>query len=608
MAKLWDKGFEPDEMIERFTVGDDRQLDMRLARYDVEGSMAHIRMLEHIGLLTADELKTLLAGLEQIRSEIEEGRFEIEEGTEDVHSQVELLLTRRLGEVGKKIHAGRSRNDQVLVDLKLFLRDELRQTAHRVRTLFDRLQELSERYRDVLMPGYTHLQVAMPSSFGLWFGAYAETLVDDMRLLAAAYDVANQNPLGSAAGYGSSFPLDRTMTTRLLGFADLNYNVVAAQMSRGKSERAAAAAVAAVAATLGRFAMDVCLYMSQNFGFVSFPDELTTGSSIMPHKKNPDVFEIMRGKCNRLQGVPNEIALLVTNLPLGYHRDLQLLKDILFPATATLAECLAMCDFMLQHIRVRENILDDARYDYLFTVEDVNRLVLQGVPFREAYRRVGEQVQAGTYRPTREVRHTHEGSIGNLCTAQIRAKMERVRERGESGGVQSGRGSATSAMRIRRISNSEIRRILVYFRRRDPITAPPHASHVHRSQTSASSASTSSRIGTALWAPMRVTAIAEAAVAKRTASESGRPSESATASAPLKVSPAPVVSTASTLRAATRSQLSAPLTSAPSLPSVTTTCRTPRASNASAARSAPAASATGIPVSMAHSPRLGVSR
>ena len=431
MAKLWDKGFEPDEMIERFTVGDDRQLDMRLARYDVEGSMAHIRMLEHIGLLTADELKTLLAGLEQIRGEIEEGRFEIEEGTEDVHSQVELLLTRRLGEVGKKIHAGRSRNDQVLVDLKLFLRDELRQTAHRVRTLFDRLQELSERYRDVLMPGYTHLQVAMPSSFGLWFGAYAETLVDDMRLLAAAYDVANQNPLGSAAGYGSSFPLDRTMTTRLLGFADLNYNVVAAQMSRGKSERAAAAAVAAVAATLGRFAMDVCLYMSQNFGFVSFPDELTTGSIITPHKKNPDVFEIMRGKCNRLQGVPNEIALLVTNLPLGYHRDLQLLKDILFPATATLAECLAMCDFMLQHIRVRENILDDARYDYLFTVEDVNRLVLQGVPFREAYRRVGEQVQAGTYRPTREVRHTHEGSIGNLCNDRIRAKMERVMERFE---------------------------------------------------------------------------------------------------------------------------------------------------------------------------------
>ena len=417
MAKLWDKGFEPDEMIERFTVGDDRQLDMRLARYDVEGSMAHIRMLEHIGLLTADELKTLLAGLEQIRSEIEEGRFEIEEGTEDVHSQVELLLTRRLGEVGKKIHAGRSRNDQVLVDLKLFLRDELRQTAHRVRTLFDRLQELSERYRDVLMPGYTHLQVAMPSSFGLWFGAYAETLVDDMRLLAAAYDVANQNPLGSAAGYGSSFPL---------GFADLNYNVGAAQMSRGKSERAAAAAVAAVAATLGRFAMDVCLYMSQNFGFVSFPDELTTGSSIMPHKKNPDVFEIMRGRCNRLQSVPNEIALLTTNLPVGYHRDLQLLKDILFPATTEIKRTLAMCDFMLAHIRVNEHILDDKKYDYLFTVEDVNRMVLAGTPFREAYKQVGMAVQRGEYTPTREVRHTHEGSIGNLCTAQIRRKMERV--------------------------------------------------------------------------------------------------------------------------------------------------------------------------------------
>ena len=428
MAKLWDKGFEPDEMIERFTVGDDRQLDMRLARYDVEGSMAHIRMLEHIGLLTADELKTLLAGLEQIRSEIEEGRFKIEEGTEDVHSQVELLLTRRLGEVGKKIHAGRSRNDQVLVDLKLFLRDELRQTAHRVRTLFDRLQELSERYRDVLMPGYTHLQVAMPSSFGLWFGAYAETLVDDMRLLAAAYDVANQNPLGSAAGYGSSFPLDRTMTTRLLGFADLNYNVVAAQMSRGKSERAAAAAVAAVAATLGRFAMDVCLYMSQNFGFVSFPDELTTGSSIMPHKKNPDVFEIMRGRCNRLQSVPNEIALLTTNLPVGYHRDLQLMKDILFPATTEIKRTLRMCDFMLAHMRVNEHILEDRKYDYLFTVEDVNRLVLQGTPFREAYKEVGMAVQKGAYTPTREVHHTHEGSIGNLCTAEIRQKMERVLE------------------------------------------------------------------------------------------------------------------------------------------------------------------------------------
>ena len=430
-TKLWDKGFEPDKMIEEYTVGDDRELDMRLARYDVEGSLAHIAMLEKIGLLTREELETLTAGLREIAAEIEAGRFEIEPGTEDVHSEVELMLTRRLGDAGKKIHSGRSRNDQVLVDLKLFLRDELRQIAGAVRTLFDRLQELSERHKEVLMPGYTHLQIAMPSSFGLWFGAYAETLVDDMRLVAAAWHIANQNPLGSAAGYGSSFPLDRTMTTHLMGFETLHYNVVAAQMSRGKSERAAASAIAAIAATVGRLAMDVCLFMSQNFGFVSLPDNLTTGSSIMPHKKNPDVFEIMRGKCNRLQGVPNEIALLVTNLPLGYHRDLQLLKDILFPATATLAECLAMCDFMLQHIRVRENILDDARYDYLFTVEDVNRLVLQGVPFREAYRRVGEQVQAGTYRPTREVRHTHEGSIGNLCNDRIRAKMERVMERFE---------------------------------------------------------------------------------------------------------------------------------------------------------------------------------
>ena len=430
-GKLWDKGYEPDKMIEEYTVGDDRELDMRLARYDVEGSLAHIAMLETIGLLTAEELEKLTAGLKEIAAEIEAGRFEIEPGTEDVHSQVELMLTRRLGDAGKKIHSGRSRNDQVLVDLKLFLRDELRQVADAVKRVFDRLQEQSETYKEVLMPGYTHLQIAMPSSFGLWFGAYAETLADDMRLVAAAWHIANQNPLGSAAGYGSSFPLDRTMTTRLMGFEELHYNVVAAQMSRGKSERAAAAAIAAVAATIGRLAMDVCLFMSQNFGFVSLPDELTTGSSIMPHKKNPDVFEIMRGRCNRLQSVPNEIALLTTNLPVGYHRDLQLLKDILFPATATLAECLAMCDFMLQHIRVRENILDDARYDYLFTVEDVNRLVLQGVPFREAYRRVGEQVQAGTYRPTREVRHTHEGSIGNLCNDRIRAKMERVMERFE---------------------------------------------------------------------------------------------------------------------------------------------------------------------------------
>ena len=425
-GKLWDKGFEPDAHIEAYTVGNDRELDLRLARYDVEGSLAHITMLESIGLLTRDELERLMAGLKEIAAEIEAGRFEIEPDTEDVHSQVELLLTRRLGDVGKKIHSGRSRNDQVLVDLKLFLRDELRQTAAAVRTLFDRLQELSERYRDVLMPGYTHLQVAMPSSFGLWFGAYAETLVDDLRLVAAAYHIANQNPLGSAAGYGSSFPLDRTMTTRLLGFETLHYNVVAAQMSRGKCERAAANAIAAVAATVGRLAMDVCLFMSQNFGFVSLPDELTTGSSIMPHKKNPAVFEVMRGRCNRLQSVPNEIALLTTNLPSGYHRDLQLLKDILFPATSEIRRTLAMCTFMVGNLRVNTHILEDARYDYLFTVEEVNRLVLEGVPFREAYRRVGMEVQRGEYRPVKEVHHTHEGSIGRLCTEEIRRKMESV--------------------------------------------------------------------------------------------------------------------------------------------------------------------------------------
>ena len=434
-TKLWDKGFEPDRMIEEYTVGQDRELDLQLARYDVEGSLAHIAMLEKIGLLTREELESLTAGLQQIAAQIEAGDFEIEPDIEDVHSEVELLLTRRLGDVGKKIHSGRSRNDQVLVDLKLFLRDELRQIAGAVRQLFDRLQEQSERYREVLMPGYTHLQIAMPSSFGLWFGAYAETLVDDMRMLAAAWHIANQNPLGSAAGYGSSFPLDRTMTTRLMGFETLHYNVVAAQMSRGKSERAAAAAIAAVAATVGRMAMDLCLFLSQNFGFVSLPDELTTGSSIMPHKKNPDVFEIMRGRCNRLQALPNEIALLTTNLPVGYHRDLQLMKDILFPAIEEIKRTLRMGDFMLAHLKVNEHILNDRKYDYLFTVEDVSRLVLQGVPFREAYRQVGMAVQRGEYRPTREVHHTHEGSIGNLCTAEIRRKMERVMEEFDTPGM-----------------------------------------------------------------------------------------------------------------------------------------------------------------------------
>ncbi len=424
--KLWSKGYEPDQMIETYTVGRDRELDMRLARYDVEGSIAHITMLESIGLLESEELTTLVKELNNIKNEIIEGNFEIEEGIEDIHSQVELLLTRRLGEVGKKIHSGRSRNDQVLVDLKLYLREEIREIAGEVNMVFDRLQSLSEEHKATLMPGYTHLQVAMPSSFGLWFGAYAESLVDDMRLLSAAFDTVNQNPLGSAAGYGSSLPLNRTMTTELLGFATMHYNVVAAQMSRGKSERSTAYAIASIASTLAKFAMDVCLFNSQNFSFVSVPDEYTTGSSIMPHKKNPDVFELMRGRCNRLQSLPNEISLLTTNLPLGYHRDLQLLKDVLFPATEELRRSLVMCDFMLQHIQIKGEILADPRYNYLFTVEDVNRLVMDGVPFREAYKTVGLQVQAGEYTPTKEVNHTHEGSIGNLCTEQIKAKMDAV--------------------------------------------------------------------------------------------------------------------------------------------------------------------------------------
>ena len=426
--KLWSKGFEPDKMIEEFTVGRDRELDLRLAKYDIEGSMAHIRMLESIGLLAADELKVLIEALEEIKVTAESGEFVIEEGIEDVHSQVELMLTRKLGDVGKKIHSGRSRNDQVLVDLKLFLRDEIKNIATRVETLFERLQKLSNEHAGVLMPGYTHLQVAMPSSFGLWFGAYAESLVDDMQMVVAAYKIANQNPLGSAAGYGSSFPLNRRMTTELLEFENLHYNVVAAQMSRGKTERAVAYAIAALASTLGKMAMDVCLFMCQNFGFISFPDELTTGSSIMPHKKNPDVFEIMRGKCNRLQAVPNEISLLTANLPLGYHRDLQLLKDIIFPATTEICSCMDMCDFMLQHIRIKDDIVSDSKYDYLFTVEDVNRLALEGMPFRDAYRMIGMQVQNGEYKPTKQVNHTHEGSIGNLCNAEIAEKMRRVVE------------------------------------------------------------------------------------------------------------------------------------------------------------------------------------
>ena len=399
--KLWSKGFEPDKMIEEFTVGNDRELDLRLARYDVQGSMAHIKMLQSIGLLTADELEVLLKALQEIADIIEKGEFTIEEGVEDVHSQVEFMLTAKLGDVGKKIHSGRSRNDQVLVDLKLFMRDELKHIATAVEKLFKRLQILSEEYKDVLMPGYTHLQVAMPSSFGLWFGAYAESLADDMQMLVAAYNIANQNPLGSAAGYGSSFPLNREMTTELLHFKTLHYNVVAAQMSRGKTERAVSMAISAIASTLGHLAMDVCMWMCQ----------------------------IMRGKCNRLQSIQNEIALLTANLPLGYNRDLQLLKDIIFPATTEMVQCLEMADFMLQHIRVKHDIINDSRYDYLFTVEEVNRLVLSGMPFREAYKKVGMEVQEGTYSPVRKVQHTHSGSINNLCNPQIALKFQTLMDK-----------------------------------------------------------------------------------------------------------------------------------------------------------------------------------
>ncbi len=412
-SKLWSKNFEPDKSIEK---------------YDVQGSLAHIKMLESIGLLTTEELDVLSVELGHIAEVIERGEFIIEPGIEDVHSQVEFMLTEKLGDIGKKIHSGRSRNDQVLVDLKLFMRHELKEIASGVAVLFDELQSLSEEFKDVLMPGYTHLQVAMPSSFGLWFGAYAESLIDDVEMLGAAYRIADQNPLGSAAGYGSSFPLDRELTTKELKFRTMHYNVIAAQMSRGKTERAASMAMASIASTLGHFAMDVCMYMCQNFGFISFPDEYTTGSSIMPHKKNPDVFEIMRGKCNRIQSIPNEIALLTANLPLGYNRDLQLLKDIIFPAISELKDCLEMCTFMLGHIRVNKEILNDPRYDYLFTVEDVNRLTLSGMPFREAYRTIGMQVQNGEYHPNRSVNHTHEGSIGNLCSERIKDKMEAALE------------------------------------------------------------------------------------------------------------------------------------------------------------------------------------
>ena len=426
MATLWNKGTKASDVVEDFTVGNDRTLDMALARYDVIGSKAHIRMLESIGLLTADELGILTEALDKILDEIETGQFRLEDDVEDIHSQVELLLTRRLGDVGKKIHSGRSRNDQVLTDIKLFLRDELLKIRDEVLELFGILQGLSEKYKDVMLPGYTHGQVAMPSSFGLWFGAYAEAMADDMYMIRGAYHLVNQNPLGSAAGYGSSFPLDREMTTRLLEFESPDYNVIAAQLSRGKAEKALASAMGSLALTLNKFASDCCMYMCPNFGFISFPDELTTGSSIMPHKKNPDVWEIIRGNCNRILSAENEIAMLCSNMPHGYHRDFQLLKDILFPVLELMHKCIRMTGFMLHEIKVNGNILDSPVYDYLFTVEEVNRRALAGMPFRDAYKSVGIEVNEGRFHADKSVHHTHEGSIGNLCNDRIAAKMKKA--------------------------------------------------------------------------------------------------------------------------------------------------------------------------------------
>lgn len=424
--KLWEKNFEVNQEIERFTVGRDRELDLYLAKYDVMGSMAHITMLESIGLLTTDELKQLLTELKSIYTLAARGEFVIEEGIEDVHSQVELMLTRRLGDVGKKIHSGRSRNDQVLLDLKLFTRDQLKDIARLTERLFHTLQKQSEAYKDVLMPGYTHLQIAMPSSFGLWLGAYAESLVDDMMFLHAAFRMCNRNPLGSAAGYGSSFPLNRTMTTRLLGFESLNYNVVYAQMGRGKMERNVAFALASIAGTLAKLAYDACLFNSQNFGFVKLPNECTTGSSIMPHKKNPDVFELTRAKCNKIQALPQQIMMIANNLTSGYFRDLQIIKEVFLPAFDELKDCLQMADYIMERIEVNRHILDDDKYTPIFSVEKVNQLAAAGVPFRDAYKQVGLEIEAGHFTTDKQVHHTHEGSIGNLCTREIAQQMQAV--------------------------------------------------------------------------------------------------------------------------------------------------------------------------------------
>jgi argininosuccinate lyase len=426
--KLWSKGFEINKEIERFTVGRDREMDLYLAKYDVLGSMAHITMLNSIGLIGDDELPLLLAELRKIYAICEEGKFVIEDDIEDVHSQVELMLTRALGDMGKKIHSGRSRNDQVLVDLKLFTRAELKTVVEETKTLFDELIAQSEANKDVLMPGYTHLQIAMPSSFGLWFGAYAESLTDDMLYLQSAYKMTNRNPLGSAAGYGSSFPLNRQMTTDLLGFDSMNYNVVYAQMGRGKMERNVAFSIAGLAGTMAKMAFDACLFNSQNFGFVKLPKECTTGSSIMPHKKNPDVFELIRAKCNKLQALPTQVTLIQNNLPCGYFRDLQIIKECFLPAFDELKDCLRMCAYIINKIEVKQNILDNPMYDAIFSVEEVNKLASEGMPFRDAYKKVGLEIEAGDFKPNKNIHHTHEGSIGNLCNDKIVELMNGILE------------------------------------------------------------------------------------------------------------------------------------------------------------------------------------
>ena len=424
--KLWQKDKDSLQEVTRFTVGQDREMDLLMASFDVMGSLAHIQMLKSINLLTEAEYKVLATELKSILKKIERGEFKVEEGSEDIHSQIELDLTKKRGDVGKKIHSGRSRNDQVLVDIKLYLRQAIREIVTDTKVLFDLLIQLSEKNKAHLLPGYTHLQLAMPSSFGLWFGAYAESLVDDLITMEAAYRVVNKNPLGSAAGYGSSFPLNRKMTTELLGFDDLNYNVVYAQMGRGKTERIVASAFANIAATLGKLSMDAVLFMNQNFGFISFPDELTTGSSIMPHKKNPDVFELVRARCNQLITLPNDIALMTANLPSGYHRDMQLLKEKLFPAIQSLKDCLSMTHLMLSSMQVKENILEDDKYKFLFSVEEVNKLVLKGTPFRDAYKQVGSSIEKGEFKHTSKIQHTHEGSIGNLSNDKINTMMDAV--------------------------------------------------------------------------------------------------------------------------------------------------------------------------------------